>query len=153
MDRYAPDEQVLPNGMVSHSYGRAHALRQADAVAALEEIDYAQSRVVAVVECRDRVVASVYRTLREDDLDLVVLVHAPKAVNPELHGINRELGRSGDDRIMYARDGVADPLRAPTDRDLEHTCRCGQVHEIDRYLLLERIAFGERTIPVASVSA
>jgi hypothetical protein len=159
-ERYAPtvtERHTIANGRtityLHEDYGTAHALRQADAQAALDDITNLDGAVTLNIKCRDRIVARVYRTTRSDDLDLIIAVTPPGAsITPDLHRINQETGRSGDQRITFSGALVVDPLRAPADRELEHSCKCNAVHELDRRMILERIAMGQRTATVGEIA-
>ena len=159
-ERYAPtvtERHTTVNGRtvryLHEDYGNAHALRQADAAAALDDITNLDGAVMLNIKCRDRIVARVYRTTRPDDLDLVIAVSPPgTSINPDLHRINQETGRTGAERITFGDAFIVDPLRAPADRELEHSCKCNALHELDRRVILERIAMGQRTTTVGEVA-
>lgn len=138
----------------SEDFSATHAARQADAEAALEAIGHADSRVVLGVYCQGRQLARVFRTLADDELDLIVEVAPPRRqMTGDLKRVNAEQGRTGDERITYAGTVVVDPLRAPDDRDLEAVCKCGaQVHRLDRRALLEQVAMGAHEVDARSVS-
>lgn len=158
--RYAPkitEQQTTVKGhpiTYAHmDYGHAHALRQVDAESALNDITDLNGAVMLKVECRDRIIARVYRTKRADELDLIVAMTPPgKDIDSDLHNINADTGRTGDHRITYTDATVLDPLRAPDDRDLEHVCKCGQLHNLDRRMMLERVAMGQRVATVDEVT-
>lgn len=157
MKEYRPILSPIPGTNAMHAdYGPAHVERQADAEAVLDAIRdqstglLAASRVVLKVYCGGRELGRVYRSMEDGDLDLIVTVAAPRQSPPDLQRINAELGRQGNDRITYAARPFFDPLRAPDDRDLEVSCKCG-MHVLDRRKILERIALGEHEVGVASV--
>ncbi len=146
MDRYAPRIIETAPGVYVEEWGPAFVLRQQDAEEALAAIGRAASRVVLKVECRDRIVARVYRTMDDGDLDLIVSVEPPERIDGELARINRDMDRTGPARLTYAQTTVDDPLRADDERVLDYPCRCGRVHVLDRRFLLERVAMGESVV-------
>lgn len=156
-ERYAPTvaeyERKVDGEIIrfrTEDYGQAHIRRQADAMAALEG---GRTPVVLSVECKDRVVARVHHTGRDDEMDLIIAIAPPgTAITPDLHRLNQASHRVGDERITYTKATVADPLRAGVDRDLEHPCQCGKIHELDRRKILERIAFGQRVTTVNEIA-
>lgn len=152
MDKYGPKLTEISPGVFVEEWGEADVRRQEDAAAALDAIGRAKSRVVLTVECRDRVVARVYRTI-DPDLDLVVSVEPPERIGRELRQINEEKGRTGEARISYAQTTVDDPLRASDERRLDYPCRCGRVHILDRERMLEAIGMGESVVDAGRVAA
>ena len=143
-DRYAPDLDTLPNGVVVESYGRAHAARQADALALLDEISWAGSAIVTKVRCacpRRSLLASVYRTN-----PAVIRIDPETHRDPELVEIRRDADAV---EIVYDSGKFADILHAPDDRDLEARCKdCGR-HKLDRDDVIAAYESGERELKIA----
>lgn len=131
-DRYAPDREILPGGVIAETYGRAHAARQEDAHALLDEISWARSAIATTVRCGCKQyarLAVVYRTVPP-----VVVIVPETHADPQLVELREQ---AGEPEITYGDDVVADILTAPDDRDLEARCReCGR-YEIDRYQLID----------------
>lgn len=139
-DRYAPDVETLPNGMMSLSYGRAHAARQDDAVAALEGINYGKTaRVLRVVCSKTHRLAEVYATPE----GYVILVQQDDHADADVRRLQRETGID----VQRVKATLADPLDAPDDRELEARCKCGG-HELDRERIRQAVASGEATVVV-----
>jgi hypothetical protein len=139
--RYAPDREVLPNGVIAETYGRAHAARQADAQALLDEISWADSARVLTVRCgctkRTRL-ATVYRTVPP-----VIRIEPETHADPELVDIREQTQDLG---VEYGRDTVLDILTAPDDRDLETRCwKCGR-YELDRDDIVGAYERGEKDV-------
>ncbi len=152
MNKYQPKITEGPNGVLVEHYGEAHALRQSDAEAALEDIEWAKTRIAMKVECGDRIIATVWHTLRRDECEFVVTVaSATKRITPEIHALNIEMGRKGEDRAFYGKSTFCDPLGAPDDRDLEHSCACGMLHTLDPEKLRTELTAGAKVVQVSRV--
>lgn len=151
-DRYAPDLDTLPNGVVVESYGRAHAARQADALALLDEIAWADSAVALVVWCSCRLTKNRSRLARVYRTTPAVITIAPEThTDADIRRIQSQVAPvpvKRDTRIHYGTDIFADILHAPGDRELEARCRnCGR-HELDRDAIIDAYAKGERELRV-----
>lgn len=137
-DRYAPDREILPHGVIVETYGNAHAARQADALALLDEISWADSAITTTVRCACKEftrLAVVYRTVPP-----VVVIVPETHPDRQLKVVQAQLAPpplSRDMRIEYGEDVVADILTATDDRDLYARCRqCGR-YELDRAQLID----------------
>lgn len=147
--RYAPDREMLPNGVIAETYGRAHSARQTDAQALLDEISWADSAIAATVWCRcqgrsRRRLAHVYRTVPP-----VIRIFPTTHTDADLRQVQRQVAPppvERDTRVRYADNEFLDILDAPDDRDLEARCKnCGR-HTLDREQLLADVARGLRDI-------
>jgi len=123
-------------------YGPAHQQRQMDAEAALAALQDPRASVALSIVDGDTRVARVHRTGRDDELRFVVWLKPARPITPDLHSINTEQGREGDDRIRHVGTALVDPLDAPDDRDLEVATQNGVVR-LDRRKVLERIGLGQ----------
>ena len=149
-DRYAPDRQTLPNGVIVETYGRAHAARQADAQSLLDEISWADSAIALKVTCpckKGARLARVYRTAPP-----VIRIDLQTHRDADLRRVQAELAPpplARDTRIEYADTVVVDILTAPDDRDLEARCaNCGR-HDLDRHAIIDALRAGHIELKVA----
>lgn len=148
--RYAPDHQTLPNGVIVETYGTAHAARQADAQALLDEISWADSAVALTVRCTCRKgarLARVYRTAPP-----VIRIDLQTHRDADLRQVQAQLAPpplARDTRIEYAHTVVVDILTAPDDRDLWARCvTCGR-HELDRDTIIEALRARKSKMTIA----
>ena len=149
-DRYAPDREILPSGVIVETYGNAHAARQADAQAALDEISWADSAVALTVRCTCRKgarLARVYRTAPP-----VIRIDLQTHRDADLRQVQAQLApppMARDTRIEYADTVVVDILTAPEDRDLEARCvNCGR-HDLDRHAIIDALRAGQDELKIA----
>lgn len=145
-DRYRPEVEELANGVISLDYGRAHAARDEDARALLDEIAWAKSAIVLTVRCgeahdkkRPRL-ATVYRTSPP-----VIRIDREDSVDPALVQLRAQAGNDG---IEYAGEVFVDILTAPDDRDLEVRCADHGRVELDRSAIVEAFDRGDRDLLV-----
>jgi hypothetical protein len=148
--RYAPDREVLPNGVIAETYGRAHTARQADAQDLLDEISWADSAVALTVRCPCRKgarLARVYRTAPP-----VIRIEMQTHRDADLRQVQAQLAPpplARDTRIEYADTVVVDILTAPDDRDLEARCaNCGR-HELDRHAIIDALSARATELKIA----
>ena len=148
MSRYEPHREQLPDGTWLETSREQE--RQSDAQAALDELTDLDVATVLWIMDGDKAVARVYRTYRDDELAYVIRLTPGRRITPDLAAANRQLGRTGEDRIRTAGVAVVDPLEASDDRDLEVSTRQGVV-SLDRRKIRERIKFGQTSAALSEV--
>ncbi len=151
MNKYQPKMTEGPNGVWSGSYGEAHALRQADAAAALTNRDMSKESCICVVRHAagggqgEHPLARVYDTQEgrvivvdqndADDNDISQAREQLDAMNAQMEVAIAEAIAAGEDpgpddltglgRVTYKQSRVTDFLDESDDFDLEARCRCG----------------------------
>ncbi len=135
MERYEPERVVQADGQVVEYYAVAHAAREADARAALNEIAWAARFVATTIYCvhgHKRVLRGrVYKTLHGHVVWLKQRPRIPRALADRM-------SERPDLRNQQAE--LVDVLAAPADRDLEASgCEKCPPQVVDRVRLSEAV--------------
>jgi hypothetical protein len=143
--RYEPERVVQADGQVVDYYAAAHAAREADARAALDEISWSALVVTRICCAHGRhgrlILGRVYKTLQGH---VVVLNQRPRIPRPLV-----DLMRDRPD-LRNQQPELLDILDAPADRDLEASAcrRCPPPQVVDRARLSEAVRAGHRNFLV-----